>query len=459
MSEWETVIGLEVHARLQTRSKLFCGCSTSFGAEPNSHVCPVCLAYPGALPVLNRRAVELAIRMGLATGCKVHPRSVFARKNYFYPDLPKGYQISQFEEPIATGGMVDGVRLTRIHIEEDAGKLIHERDRSLVDLNRAGTPLIEIVSEPDIRSASQAAAYFTRLRQILMYAEVCDGNMEEGSLRCDANVSIRRQGQPLGTRAEVKNLNSFRYLKQAIEFEVVRQVAVLEAGGRIVQETRLFDPVAGETRPMRSKEEAHDYRYFPEPDLRTLQIDSAWIEEVRGTVPELPVARSERYQRDLGIPAGDADVLTMTRELAEFFEATATESGNAKAAANWVRNDVLRVNYGRVTPSTLGMLIKLIDTGAIGGKAAKEVFEEMSESGERPDAIVKRKGLSQVSDPSVIREAAQKVLDRNASQVEEYRAGKEKVFGFLIGQLMKDMRGKANAEVANRVLRELLGCG
>ena len=459
MSEWETVIGLEVHARLQTRSKLFCGCSTSFGAEPNSHVCPVCLAYPGALPVLNRRAVELAIRMGLATGCKVHPRSVFARKNYFYPDLPKGYQISQFEEPIATGGMVDGVRLTRIHIEEDAGKLIHERDRSLVDLNRAGTPLIEIVSEPDIRSASQAAAYFTRLRQILMYAEVCDGNMEEGSLRCDANVSIRRQGQPLGTRAEVKNLNSFRYLKQAIEFEVVRQVAVLEAGGRIVQETRLFDPVAGETRPMRSKEEAHDYRYFPEPDLRTLQIDSAWIEEVRGTVPELPVARSERYQRDLGIPAGDADVLTMTRDLAEFFEATATESGNAKAAANWVRNDVLRVNYGRVTPSTLGMLIKLIDTGAIGGKAAKEVFEEMSESGERPDAIVKRKGLSQVSDPSVIREAAQKVLDRNASQVEEFRAGKEKVFGFLIGQLMKDMRGKANAEVANRVLRELLGSG
>ena len=459
MSEWETVIGLEVHARLQTRSKLFCGCSTSFGAEPNSHVCPVCLAYPGALPVLNRRAVELAIRMGLATGCKVHPRSVFARKNYFYPDLPKGYQISQFEEPIATGGMVDGVRLTRIHIEEDAGKLIHERDRSLVDLNRAGTPLIEIVSEPDIRSASQAAAYFTRLRQILMYAEVCDGNMEEGSLRCDANVSIRRQGQPLGTRAEVKNLNSFRYLKQAIEFEVVRQVAVLEAGGRIVQETRLFDPVAGETRPMRSKEEAHDYRYFPEPDLRTLQIDSAWIEEFRGTVPELPVARSERYQRDLGIPAGDADVLTMTRDLAEFFEATATESGNAKAAANWVRNDVLRVNYGRVTPSTLGMLIKLIDTGAIGGKAAKEVFEEMSESGERPDAIVKRKGLSQVSDPSVIREAAQKVLGRNASQVEEYRAGKEKVFGFLVGQLMKDMRGKANAEVANRVLRELLGSG
>ncbi len=459
MSEWETVIGLEVHARLQTRSKLFCGCSTSFGAEPNSHVCPVCLAYPGALPVLNRRAVELAIRMGLATGCKVHPRSVFARKNYFYPDLPKGYQISQFEEPIATGGMVDGVRLTRIHIEEDAGKLIHERDRSLVDLNRAGTPLIEIVSEPDIRSASQAAAYFTRLRQILMYAEVCDGNMEEGSLRCDANVSIRRQGQPLGTRAEVKNLNSFRYLKQAIEFEVVRQVAVLEAGGRIVQETRLFDPVAGETRPMRSKEEAHDYRYFPEPDLRTLQIDSAWIEEVRGTVPELPVARSERYQRDLGIPAGDADVLTMTRELAEFFEATATESGNAKAAANWVRNDVLRVNYGRVTPSTLGMLIKLIDTGAIGGKAAKEVFEEMSESGERPDAIVQRKGLAQVSDPSVIRVAAQKILDRNSAQVEEYRAGKEKVFGFLVGQLMKDMRGKANAEVANRVLRELLGCG
>jgi len=457
MSEWETVIGLEVHARLQTRSKLFCGCSTAFGAEPNSQVCPVCLAYPGALPVLNRRAVELAIRMGLATGCEVHPRSVFARKNYFYPDLPKGYQISQFEEPIATGGMVDGVRLTRIHIEEDAGKLIHERDRSLVDLNRAGTPLIEIVSEPDIRSSSQAASYFTRLRQILMYAEACDGNMEEGSLRCDANVSVRRIGSPLGTRAEVKNLNSFRYLKQAIEFEVERQIGVLEGGGKIVQETRLFDPVAGETRSMRSKEEAHDYRYFPEPDLTTLQIDSGWIDEIRGTVPELPVARSERYQRDLGLSPADADVLTTTRELAEFFEATAASSGNSKSAANWVRNDVLRVDYGRITPESLGALIRMIDTGAIGGKAAKEVFEEMAVSGDDPQAIVQKKGLSQVSDPALIREAAQKVLDRNASQVEEYRAGKDKVFGFLVGQLMKDMRGKANAEVANSVLRELLG--
>ncbi len=461
---WEAVIGLEVHARLLTQTKIFCGCATAFGAPPNTQICPVCLGYPGALPVLNRQAVELAIRMALATDCEVHPRSIFARKNYFYPDLPKGYQISQFDRPLATGGKVNDIRLRRIHMEEDAGKLLHELDASLVDLNRAGTPLIEIVSEPDISSAEQAIRYLTRLRQILMYTEVCDGNMEEGSLRCDANVSVRRPGEPLGTRTEVKNLNSFRFLGRAIEYEIERQIGVLESGGRIDQETRLFDVAAGETRTMRSKEEAHDYRYFPEPDLFTLEVSGAWIENVHGSLPALPAARIERYQREHSIPPADAEVLVASRAVADYFERVAAEAGNARAAANWVRNEVLRVlndqkldiEQYRVTPSSLARLIRLIDSGAIGGKAAKEVFDEMSASGEEPEAIVERKGLSQVSDPAVIREAAQRVLAANAAQVEQYRAGSAKVFGFLVGQLMKEMRGKAKADLANEILRDLL---
>jgi aspartyl-tRNA(Asn)/glutamyl-tRNA(Gln) amidotransferase subunit B len=465
---WEVVIGLEVHARLLTASKLFCGCPTTFGAPPNTNVCPVCLGYPGALPSINRRAVELAVRMALATGSEIHPLSIFARKNYFYPDLPKGYQISQFDRPIATGGRIDlgehSIPLTRIHIEEDAGKLIHERDRSLVDLNRAGTPLIEIVSEPEVRSAPEAVAYFTRLRQILMYTEVCDGNMEEGSLRCDANVSVRRKGEPLGTRAEIKNLNSFRFLSRAIEYETERQIARLESGGKIVQETRLFDPAAGETRAMRSKEEAHDYRYFPDPDLPPLAVPAGLIEETRRSLPSLPAERIRRYQADFALTYNDADVLTMTRDLAEYFEATVAHAGNARSAANWVRNEVLReinerkieLRDYRVTPPMLGGLIRMIDSGALGGKAAKEVFEDMSSSGEDAETIVRRKGLAQVSDVEAIREAARKVLDANAGQVAEYRAGKQKVFGFLVGQLMKEMRGRANAEMANQVLRELL---
>jgi aspartyl-tRNA(Asn)/glutamyl-tRNA(Gln) amidotransferase subunit B len=461
---WETVIGLEVHARLLTRTKIFCGCATAFGAPPNTNVCPVCLGYPGALPVLNRRAVELAIRMGLATGCEVHPRSVFARKNYFYPDLPKGYQISQFDQPLATGGRVNDIRIRRIHMEEDAGKLLHERDVSLVDLNRAGTPLIEIVTEPDIASAEQAGAYLTRLRQILMYTEVCDGNMEEGSLRCDANVSVRRKGEPLGTRTEIKNLNSFRFLGRAIEYEVERQIRVLESGGRIDQETRLFDVAANETRVMRSKEEAHDYRYFPDPDLFTLEVDTAWIRDVASSLPALPHVRAKRYQEEHGLSETDAEVIVASRAVAEFFEATAAEAGNVRAAANWVRNEVLRVlnelkidlDAYRVSPAMLARLIRLIDTGAIGGKAAKEVFDEMSASGEAPDAIVERKGLSQISDPSFIREAAQRVLETNAAQVEQYRGGKTQVFGFLVGQLMKETRGKAKADLANEILKELL---
>jgi aspartyl-tRNA(Asn)/glutamyl-tRNA(Gln) amidotransferase subunit B len=457
---WESVIGLEVHARLLTRSKLFCACSTAFGAPPNTNVCPVCLAYPGALPVMNRRALELAMRMAVATESQIQPRSQFARKNYFYPDLPKGYQISQFERPLAAGGRVtigaNTVRLIRIHLEEDAGKLIHETTRSLVDLNRSGTPLIEIVSEPDIRSAADASAYFTRLRQILMYAGVCDGNMEEGSLRCDANVSMRRSGEPLGTRTEIKNLNSFRFLKSAIEFEIERQTALLERGGKVVQETRLFDANRNETRPMRTKEEAHDYRYFPDPDLLTLEVEPAWIEDVRRAVPELPGPRAARYQRELGLSEVDAEILVVSRELAEYFEETARSSGNPKAASNWIRNDVLRVGQEKIRARSLARLIQLIDTGAIGGKAAKEVFEEMSTTGDEPDRIVEKKGLGQISDRAAIREAAERVIARNGAQAGEYRAGKVQIFGFLVGQLMKEMRGKANAEVANAVLRELL---
>ncbi|MGZ4809623.1 MAG: Asp-tRNA(Asn)/Glu-tRNA(Gln) amidotransferase subunit GatB [Thermoanaerobaculia bacterium] len=465
---WQPVIVLEIHARLLTATKIFCGCRTTFGAPPNTQVCPVCLGYPGALPVLNRKAVELGLRMATATGCEVHPTSIFARKNYFYPDLPKGYQISQFERPLATNGTLEiggrTIRIRRIHLEEDAGKLIHQSDGTLVDLNRSGVPLIEIVSEPDITSAEEAAAYFTRVRQILMYTDVCDGNMEEGSLRCDANVSMHRQGEPLGTRAEIKNLNSFRFVAHAIEFEIERQIAVLEAGGSVDQETRLFDPSSGETRIMRSKEEAHDYRYFPDPDLLRVDVDAKWIEEVRRALPPLPNARLERYQKEFGIAALDADALVATKELADYFEETAREANSGRLAANWVRNEVLRILNERklelrdypVKQAMLGSLIRLVDSGAIGGKSAKEVFDEMSASGEDPQQIVERRGLSQISDATVIRDAALRVLEKNATQVDQYRGGKTQVFGFLVGQLMKETRGKAKAELANEVLRELL---
>jgi aspartyl-tRNA(Asn)/glutamyl-tRNA(Gln) amidotransferase subunit B len=408
---------------------------------------------------MNRAAVDLAMRAAMATDCTIHDRSIFARKNYFYPDLPKGYQISQFEQPLATGGSIGGIRIRRIHLEEDAGKLIHAPDASLVDLNRAGVPLIEVVSEPDIRSAAEADAYLTRLRQILMYAEVCDGNMEEGSLRCDANVSVRRPGEPLATRTEVKNLNSFRFLRNAIEFEIRRQIAVLEEGGRVVQETRLFDVASGETRVMRSKEEAHDYRYFPEPDLFTLMVERSWMEDIAKKLPEMPHRRAERYQQ-IGITAPDAEALVATRELSDYFEAVVAASGNAKVAANWVRNEVLRVfnetGSFRISAENLGGLIAMIGRGAIGGKVAKEVFDEMAAGGEPPETIVERHGLSQIVDPAIIRQAAERVIESNPAQVTQYRGGKTQVFGFLVGQLMKETRGKAKAELANEILRGLL---
>lgn len=475
----EPVIGLECHARLLTRSKMFCGCSTAYGAPPNTQTCPVCLAYPGSLPVLNRRAVELAIRVALATGCTIHETSRFARKNYFYADLPKGYQISQHEEPLATGGSVEitagdrtkQIRILRIHLEEDAGKSIHDHDasgsvapRSLVDLNRAGTPLIEIVSEPDLSTAEEAILYLTRLRQILMYVEACDGNMEEGSLRVDANVSVHVRGTPLGTRSEIKNLNSFRFLRRAIEFEIARQNEVLDADGAVTQETRLFDPSSGETRIMRSKEEAHDYRYFIEPDLLPLVFAPEEIADIRTQLPSLPDERISRYRHEWDVPRKDAEALVATRALADYFEETARASNNPRAAANWVKNEVLRVlneenlaiEAFSIGADRLAELIRLIDGGTIGGKVAKDIFEEMRVSAETPETIVGRKGLLQISDRGVLREAAEKVVRAHTAQLEQYRSGRSALFGFFVGQLMKETGGKANAAIANEIIRQLL---
>ena len=475
---YEAVIGLEIHAQLQTETKIFCGCRTAFGAAPNSQVCPVCVGFPGALPVLNSRAVDYAIKAALALGCDVQPLSVFARKNYFYPDLPKGYQISQYDRPLALGGGLDivvggvssRVNLTRIHMEEDAGKSLHEgfhdsETRTYLDYNRSGVPLIEIVSEPDMRSAAEAAEFFERLRDILVWLGVNDGNMEEGSLRCDANVSVRRVGtSALGTKAEVKNLNSFRYLLKAIEYEIERQIGVLDSGGRVVQETRLFDSAAGRTLSMRSKEEAHDYRYFPEPDLPPLVVDEARIAQVRASMPELPEARRARLVAQYGLPEYDAGVLTQSAGLADFFEAVAGQSGNAKAASNWVMGEVLRTLKERgvaltgiaLTADALAGLIALIDKGLISSSIAKDVFAKMLDSGEGAEAIVAREGLAQIGDEAALLAIVQAVVDRNADAVAQYRAGKMQTFGFLVGQVMKDSGGKANPKVANQLLRRVL---
>lgn len=477
--DYEAVIGLEVHAELLTESKVFCGCSAKFGAPPNQNTCPVCLAMPGALPVLNGRVVEFALRAGLAAKCRIANHSCWARKNYFYPDLPKGYQISQYELPICLGGAIDieteagpkSVQLTRIHMEEDTGKNIHDAhsDASLVDFNRCGVPLLEIVSEPVIRSAAEAGAYLRKLRTLLQYIEICDGNMEEGSFRCDANVSIRPRGtSELGTKVEIKNMNSFRNVERAIEHEIKRQAAVLDEGGRLVQETRLWDPDREVTRSMRSKEHAHDYRYFPEPDLLPLLVTDEWIEDVRRALPELPDARRQRFVAEYALPPYDADVLTMRKDVADYYEEAVRQYRNPKALSNWVMGEVLRIIKDRkldtalvihdwpVAPERLAALVELIDSGEISGKIAKSVFEEMVNTGRTPVDIVAEQGLTQISDESSIVATIDAVLAANTSKVTEYRSGKDKLFGFFVGQVMKATQGKANPQKLNDLLKAKL---
>jgi aspartyl-tRNA(Asn)/glutamyl-tRNA(Gln) amidotransferase subunit B len=476
--EYEPVIGLEVHCQLLTASKIFCGCSTRFGSPPNTNVCPVCLGMPGVLPVLNRRAVDFALRAALVLDCDIRPKSIFARKNYFYPDLPKGYQISMYDRPLAVGGHLDvevggvtrRIGITRIHMEEDAGKLLHEgfpdSDRkSYVDYNRSGVPLIEIVSEPDLRSPAEAHAYYSELRSILVCIGASDGNMEEGSLRCDANVSLRPKGRAaLGTKTELKNLNSFRFVERALEFEIRRQTDLLVKGQPVTQETRLYDPDEDRTYLMRSKEEAHDYRYFPEPDLLPLMVDEAWVESIRRDVPELPAARRRRFVKDYGLPDQDALLLTSDRALADYFEAAARASGNAKAASNWVMTEILRKVKERkidvaavpLDPGRLAALIRLVDGGTISGKIAKEVFEAIYETGADPAGVVQERGLAQVSDEGAIREAIESVITANPDQHAKYRGGKTALFGYFVGQVLKATGGKANPGLVNRLLKERL---
>ncbi|MFZ3046783.1 MAG: Asp-tRNA(Asn)/Glu-tRNA(Gln) amidotransferase subunit GatB [Desulfatirhabdiaceae bacterium] len=473
--EFEPVIGLEVHAQLKTRSKIFCGCSTEFGAPPNTHTCPVCLGMPGVLPVLNKTVVEFAIRMGLATTCRISGESRFARKNYFYPDLPKGYQISQYENPIAEHGYVDidgenirkRIGITRIHMEEDAGKLLHDSGESFsrVDLNRTGVPLIEIVSEPDMRSPEEAGAYLRKIHAILRYLDICDGNMEEGSFRCDANVSIRPKGQDgFGTRTEIKNVNSFRFVEKAIHYEINRQKDILMDGGEVIQETRLWDSSAGRTVSMRSKEEAHDYRYFPDPDLLPLVIDDDWIQRIRSDLPELPDTRKQRFIKQYGLPAYDAEILTSTRETADYFEACVRLGAPAKPVCNWIMGPLIAVlntmektiSNCPVSVSHLTELVLLVENGTISGKIAKTVFEEMAESCQSPKEIVHEKGLVQVSDVLTIESLIQDVISRNPKEVTDYRSGKDKVFGFFVGQVMKASRGKANPQMVNEILKRML---
>ena len=481
MNRYEAVIGLEVHAQLETASKIFCGCSTGFGAPPNTSVCPVCLGVPGSLPVLNRTAVDYGIRAALALGCRINERSIFARKNYFYPDLPKGYQISQYEQPLASQGALEyqtpvGLRhvgITRVHLEEDAGKSLHEgfadsERRTYVDYNRSGTPLIEIVTEPDLRSAGDAAEFFSRLRAILVWLEVNDGNMEEGSLRCDANVSVRPSGtSPLGTKAEVKNLNSFRFLQKALAYEIDRQIQVLDEGGRVVQETRLWDSALGVTMSMRGKEKAHDYRYFPEPDLPPLVVDPARVAAIKEAMPELPEARWRRFVTRYELPDYDAGYLTESRALADFFETTVAAGVPSKAASNWMMGELARAlkETGRgiaespVPPDRLAELLGLIEKGEISGAIAKSVFEKMFGSSRAASDIVQAEGLTQIDDESQIVGLIADVLSQNADAVRQYHAGKSAIFVFLVGQVMKATSGKANPKRVNELLKRSLDGG
>jgi aspartyl-tRNA(Asn)/glutamyl-tRNA(Gln) amidotransferase subunit B len=476
---YEPVIGLEVHVQLATATKIFCGCPTSFGASPNSNVCPVCLGLPGALPVLSHHAVELAIRGALALNCQIRTQSRFARKNYFYPDLPKGYQISQYDEPLAEHGYVDiavegaakRIGVTRVHMEDDAGKSVHDgfpdsARYSYVDLNRSGTPLIEIVSEPDMRSSGEAYAYLSEIKQALQFIEVSTCDMEKGHLRCDANVSVRLKGaEKFGTKTEVKNLNSFRFLKQALDYEIARQVAVLESGGRMLQETRLYNPDRGETFSMRSKEDAHDYRYFPEPDLVPLRIGGQWIAEVRSTMPELPPIKRARFIANHGLREYDADVLTQTRAAGDYFETAAKISGDPRTTANWVMGDLMgmlkaegkEIGESPISPENLGALVRLLTQGELSGKLAKEIFPKMFSSGDTPAAIMEREGLKQISDTGALKQIIEDVIAANPKQVEQYKSGKTTVINFLVGQAMKGTRGQANVTVVTDLLKQKLG--
>lgn len=475
--KYEPVIGLEVHAQMLTESKAFCKCSTKFGNEPNSNVCPICLGMPGVLPVLNKRLVEFISLMGLATNCKIQKKCTFARKNYFYPDLPKGYQISQFDEPICTGGFIEvedeegkpkRIGITRIHMEEDAGKSIHDlAEDTLVDINRCGVPLIEIVSEPDLRSPHEAYLYLTQIKQIVTYLGICDGNMEEGSLRCDANISIRLRGEEkFGTKTELKNMNSFRNVEKALQYEINRQIEAIERGEKIVQETLLWDANKEVALPMRSKEEAHDYRYFPDPDLVPVELTEEWIEELRSKVPELGIEKKKRFVVEFGLPVYDADVLTVERSVADYFEAVCHNLKNKskdsyKQASNWIMGDVLRVlkeekqtiSEMTLRPDNLAALIDLINDGTISGKIAKDVFEEIRKTNEPASKFIESKGLVQISDTGAIETCIQKILDANPDQVSKYLSGKEQVFGFFVGQVMKEMKGKANPKIVNDVLK------
>lgn len=476
---YETVIGLEVHAQLLTQSKIFCGCSTKFGQAPNHSACPICMGFPGVLPVLNKKAVEYAIRAGLATHCQITRSSYLARKNYFYPDLPKGYQISQYEIPICANGYIDvgtdgtvkRIRLTRIHMEEDAGKNIHDlrSEASLVDLNRAGVPLLEIVSEPDIRSPREAGNYLRALRAILQYLEICDGNMEEGSFRCDANVSVRPSGtNRLGTKVELKNLNSFKAVEKAIEFESRRHIETLSEGGTVLQETRLWDPDREETRSMRTKEFAHDYRYFPDPDLLPVVVDEQWIDAIRASLPELPNPRRARLISQYDLPAYDAELLTNRKDIADYFESALSTHKNPKAIANWITGDLFRLLKERkldeklyitewpVQAENLAALVALVDRGKVSGKIAKTVFDEMSDSGRSPQEIVAEKNLEQVSDSEQIEKTIDQILATHPKQVTDYQTGNQKIFGFLIGQIMKATQGRANPQKANEILKRKL---